>query len=85
MFRSLQALVLGVVLCGPVLIHADKRDDHRYYDSDHKDYHEWNENENRAWRHWLEEQHHEYHDWAKASKREQRDYWRWRHEHMDWH
>jgi hypothetical protein len=60
--------------------------DHRYYDRDHKDYHEWNEGEGRAYRHWLvEERHHKYVDWAHASRALQRDYWRWRHDHQDWH
>ena len=57
----------------------------RYYDRDHKDYHEWNDGEDRAYRHWLEERHIKYHDWAHASRVEQRDYWRWRHDHADWH
>jgi len=82
MRRYLGGLLLGVFLAAvPVAIRAD---DHRYYDPYHKDYHEWNEREARAYRHWLEENHRAYHEWAKASKREQREYWRWRHEHMDW-
>jgi hypothetical protein len=88
MRRYFSTLFLGAILCYPVMSHAaaaPDKDDHRYYDAEHKDYHEWNENEDRAWRHWLEEQHRGYHDWAKANKREQREYWRWRHAHEDWH
>ncbi len=65
---------------------ALRADDHRYYDRDHKDYHEWNDAEGRAYRHWLvEERHAKYHDWGHASRAEQREYWRWRHDHPDWH
>ena len=79
------ALLLGACLSVPAVISAQDHDK-RYYDADKKDYHAWNENENRAWRHYVsEERHGKYHDWAKASKAEQRDYWKWRHEHPDWH
>ena len=59
----------------------------RYYDREHKDYHEWNEAENAAYRHWLmEERHeHEYRDLNRLKRAEQSEYWRWRHEHPDWH
>jgi len=76
-------LFLGAVLSYPVVVQA--ADAHRYYDADHKDYHEWNGDEDHAWRHWLEEQHRGYHEWTRANRREQREYWKWRHEHMDWH
>jgi predicted acetyltransferase len=85
MRRFLTTLMLGAALCAPVVMHAE---DHpkRYYDRDKRDYHEWNETENRAYRHWLQdERHRTYHPWAKAGKVEQRDYWRWRHDHADWH
>jgi len=87
MRRYLSTLLLGAAMCAPVVIQAaDEHHDKRYYDSDRKDYHEWNEQEARAYRHWLtEEQHREYHDWRKANKKEQQEYWRWRHEHEDWH
>lgn len=65
--------------------HERNRSEQRYYDAQRKDYHNWNGDEDRAWHHWLETNHREYHDWAKANKREQRDYWKWRHEHSDWH
>ena len=84
MRRYLSTLFLGAVLCAPMVNRA-LADEHRYYDSEHKDYHAWNSDEDRAWRHWLEENHREYHNWTKANKREQRDYWRWRHDHRDWH
>lgn len=84
---------LSATLCLPVILplagHAQDRDDHheehRYYDAQHKDYHNWNNDEDRAWRHWLEVNHMEYHDWARANRREQQRYWKWRHEHKDWH
>jgi hypothetical protein len=85
MRRYLTTLLLGAAMCAPVVMHAD---DHpkRYYDRDKRDYHEWNEAENRAYRHWLEaERHRAYRPWTKASREEQRQYWRWRHEHSDWH
>jgi type III secretory pathway component EscR len=87
MRRYLSSLLLGAALCAPVVIHAqDEYHDKRYYDKEKKDYHEWNEREDHAYRHWLqEERHREYHPWEKASREEQKEYWRWRHEHMDWH
>jgi len=84
MRRFLAATFLSGMLLAPMALQM-RAEDHRYYDRDHHDYHEWNEAEARAYRHWLvEERHHEYHDWARANARERRDYWRWRHEHMDW-
>jgi hypothetical protein len=93
MRKYLSTFILSGALCVPlVALHAQDRDDHqrnrsdqRYYDTEHKDYHNWNGDEDRAWHHWLETNHRNYHDWAKANKREQRDYWKWRHEHSDWH
>ncbi len=90
MRRYVSALIMGVFLTTPVALLAQDRDrdhdkDHRYYDPYRKDYHEWNEREERAYRHWLEqERHRQYHDWARANERERREYWRWRHSHMDW-
>jgi len=84
MRRYLTALALGVMLAAPVVTIAQEHD-RRYYDKERKDYHEWNEREDRAYRHWLEEQHRPYHRWARANERERREYWRWRHEHEDWH
>ena len=91
MRRFFGSLALGAMLCTPAILSAQEhhdrdKDNHRYYDSYKRDYHEWNENENNAWRHWIEaERHGRYHDWDKASRKEQREYWRWRHEHPDWH
>ena len=86
MRRIFTAAFLGGMLLSPAMTMLAQDRDHRYYDRDHRDYHEWNESEARAYRHWLtEERRHAYHDWARASRREQRDYWRWRHEHRDWH
>jgi hypothetical protein len=85
MRRNLSAVLLGIALCGPVVMRAE---DHpkRYYDSYKKDYHEWNEQEEHAYRHWVEaERHRAYHPWVKADRAEQKEYWRWRHDHPDWH
>ena len=85
MRRILAAAFLGGMLFTPMTRQV-RADEHRYFDRDHKDYHEWNEAEERAYRHWLkEERHREYHDWNHANARERRDYWRWRHDHPDWH
>jgi hypothetical protein len=84
MRRILAAGFLGGMLLAPIAVQL-KAEDQRYYDSYHKDYHQWNDGEARAYRHWLtEERHREYHNWNRASSRERRDYWRWRHDHMDW-
>jgi hypothetical protein len=81
--------VFAVLMGATMIASAPKAllaDDHRYYDRDHKDYHAWNDGEARAYRHWIEEERHEkYVDWNRASRERQREYWRWRHEHMDWH
>jgi hypothetical protein len=83
MRKILTAAMLGGILLAPMAIQM--RAQERYYDRDHRDYHAWNDSESRAYRHWLvEERHHAYHDWNRASSRERRDYWRWRHDHMDW-
>lgn len=84
MRKYIQAILMSAILAAPVVIQAEEH--HRYYDRDHKDWHEWNEGEQRAFRHWVvDERHRTYHEWNKANRAEQRDYWRWRHEHSDWH
>lgn len=92
MRKALFAVILGagLIAATPSGLRADDHDrDHkekRYYDRDAKDYHAWNQNEDRAYRHWLtEERHGRYHDYARAKRDEQREYWKWRHEHADWH
>jgi type III secretory pathway component EscR len=90
MKRIATALLFSASLMLPIVGHADDhdRDDrHRYYDRAHRDYHVWNENENRAYRHWLMEERRErrYRDYNRLAAERQREYWRWRHEHMDWH
>jgi hypothetical protein len=59
----------------------------RYYDRERKDYHEWNEAENNAYRHWWMEERHEreMRDFNRLRAAQQAEYWRWRHEHPDWH
>jgi hypothetical protein len=87
MRTALFAALLGAttIVSAPRALRADQ-DDHRYYDRDHRDYHEWNDAEARAYRHWItEERHEQYRDWNRASRAQQREYWRWRHEHPDWH
>lgn len=88
-------IALGAMLCAPVIISAQETTrqttttttTHRYYDPEYKKYHEWNEGEQRAWEHWQKEENHaaNTHEFSKADKKEQRDYWRWRHDHPDWH
>jgi len=86
MRRYLSTLLLGAAMCAPVVIQAKDHHPKRYYDKDKRDYHEWNEQEDRAYRHWVtEERKHEYRPWNKASRTQQNEYWRWRHEHSDWH
>ncbi|HEY2018852.1 MAG TPA: hypothetical protein VGH38_35345 [Bryobacteraceae bacterium] len=86
MRRYLSALILGTVLMTPIAMRADDHHDKRYYDRDRRDYHAWNEAEARAYRHWLEEERHmKYHEWNRSNARERAEYWRWRHEHSDWH
>jgi hypothetical protein len=84
MKRFFGLLALAVTLgTPPVMFGAE----HRYYDRDHKDYHRWNEAERRAYRHWLleERREREYRDYTRIGPDRQREYWRWRHEHGDWH
>lgn len=78
-------LILGTQLLVPAAMRAD-HDDHRYYDREHRDYHARNEAENRAYRHWLmeERREHQYREYNRLNAERQREYWRWRHEHMDW-
>ena len=82
MRKFLGALLLGGALMAPIAMQAQVRV--RVYDHDRRDYHEWNDNEDRAYRHWLEERNERYREWRRANRRMQRDYWRWRHDHMDW-
>ncbi|HWC99992.1 MAG TPA: hypothetical protein VG456_24700 [Candidatus Sulfopaludibacter sp.] len=77
-------LLFSGALMAPLTSSAAER---RYYDREHKDYHVWNENEGRAYRHWLMEERREarYRDYNRLNAERQREYWRWRHEHRDWH
>ena len=94
--RYLASLFLSATLIVPLGMQAmsplDDKDhdrdkkERRYYDREHKDYHEWNEHENAAYRHWLaEERHEKYRDYGRLQRQRQAEYWRWRHEHPDWH
>jgi hypothetical protein len=77
--------MLSGVLMAPIVLRGE---DHtkRYYDPYYRDYHTWNDGEEHAWRHWREQERHErYREWERANSREHRDYWRWRHDHPDWH
>ena len=86
MRKFMGALLLSGVLMSPIVMRADDHDRVRVYDPSHKDYHEWNENEEHAYRHWVEQERHiPYREWKHMNKKEQREYLRWRHEHMDWH
>ena len=84
MKRFAGLLLFGAMLAAPITTFADEH--HRYYDRDAKDYHEWNDAEGRAYRHWLtEERHEKYRDFNRLNREQQRNYWRWRHAHEDWH
>src|SRR5438045_2950764 len=65
----------------------EKHEVKRYYDTDRKDYHAWDEREAAAYRHWLmeERREHEFRDYDAVDPTWQGEYWRWRHEHPDWH
>lgn len=86
MKRFATVLLFSATMMLPIVSQAADHDDHRYYDRYHRDYHVWNENENRAYRHWLMEERREqrYRAYNRLSTARQREYWRWRHEHMDW-
>ena len=85
MKRVIAALLISGWLTGPVVSFAQEHQ--RYYDREHRDWHEWNEAERRAYRHWLmeERREHAYREYNRLNAREQREYWRRRHEHRDWH
>src|SRR4051812_2015949 len=90
MKRLLCTCLLGSALLMPVAMRADDDDHHRdrarsqrYWDPEARDWHDWNDHEQDAYRRYLREQNRQEHDWAKASKKEQREYWKWRHNHMD--
>jgi hypothetical protein len=89
----MRKLCTAAALSAALLIPAAMRaDDHRkervvvYADPYNRDRHEWNEREERAYRHWMEqERRREYRTYNRLNKRDQREYWQWRHGHMDWH
>jgi len=83
MRRYLGIFLMTAALGAPMAALADQPG--RYYDSGRRDYHEWNDREDQAYRHWLQMNHRKYHDWKRASRSEQRNYWKWRHDHPDWH
>ena len=55
----------------------------RIYDPIHKDYHPWDDREDRAYRAYWTDQHKDYREYKVLNKNEQRDYWKWRHNHLD--
>jgi hypothetical protein len=78
----------ALLLAGMTLIPVSSfGQDRRYYDRDRRDYHQWNANEDRAYRHWLMEEQRErqYRAYNRLRAERRREYWRWRHEHPDWH
>jgi hypothetical protein len=85
MRKLLASLMLSGVLMAPAIMSAKDHVTVRFYDRNHRDYHNWNGDEERAYRHWVEQERHQtYKEWKHAKKRDQQEYWRWRHDHMDW-
>lgn len=91
--RLLVSLCLGVSLIAPLGLQAKDHDhdkdkkERRYYDRERHDYHAWDTHEQAAYRHWLMEERHEreYREYPRINRERQAEYWRWRHEHADWH
>ena len=92
--RLLVSLCLAGSLIAPLGMQAIDDHDHdrdkrerRYYDREHRDYHAWNDHEQAAYRHWLmeERREREYREYPRLERERQAEYWRWRHEHQDWH
>jgi len=77
----LGTLVLGTALVIPLWT-AGCATHARYYDDYYADYHPWNDGEARAYRVWLAERHYEYREFTRLNRDQQRDYWRWRHDHL---
>jgi hypothetical protein len=61
----------------------ERRQYDRIRDRDHGDYHSWNDREDRAYRRFLAERRRAYRDFLRLNDREQREYWSWRHSHLD--
>jgi hypothetical protein len=55
----------------------------RYYDEDHRDYHYWNHDEAVYYQRWENETHRDHKDFDRRSDEEKKEYWNWRHSHMD--
>jgi len=87
-------VLLGAMLLAPMALKAasftpspgEERHERRYYDREHHDWHIWDDRESAAYRHWLmeERREREYREYARLRRRQQAEYWRWRHEHLDW-
>ncbi len=56
---------------------------HRVYDPYYADYHTWDSHETVYYTQWETENHKDHVDFNKRSGDEQKEYWTWRHSHMD--
>jgi hypothetical protein len=55
----------------------------RVYDEEHRDYHSWNHGEVVYYQRWEGETHRDHKDFNRRTAEEKREYWNWRHAHMD--
>lgn len=55
------------------------------YDPEYRDYHHWDRDEDRAYHQYWRERHEreEYRDYGRLNAEQQREYWNWRHSHLD--
>jgi len=55
----------------------------RVYDEEHRDYHDWNHGEVVYYQRWEVETHRDHRDFNRRNAEEKKEYWNWRHAHMD--
>jgi hypothetical protein len=77
MQRLLRSVLLAAAL-GPLAGCAAS-----IYDEPHGDYHRWDRNEEVAFRAYLGERGRTYVEFRRLNPGEQREYWGWRHNHLD--
>ncbi len=82
--RLVRTLLLATALISPVVISGcAARASYTVYDPYYNDTHVWDRNEVVFYQRWETETHRNHRDFKKRSADEQKEYWTWRHNHMD--
>jgi hypothetical protein len=82
MRRYLGSMLLAAALVASLVVFPGCAARGRVYDDEHRDYHYWND-EGVYYQRWEVETHRDHREFNRRRDDEKREYWNWRHSHMN--